>query len=576
VKKIEMYKLIKARSGINTVIIKQENEKQYYLHSTVDPIQEANEWLSHIQLEEYTVYVVFGCALGYHVRTLWDSIPKNSILVVILTRVEYNLAMKKEIKGPLYNLQNKRLFMYEAIELYNIAVEVADNMVNHDIKKIRICKYYPAMRIESDFYALCEKNLVALVGEKMMLAVNINMFTGWNFIENYWRNIPYIATNPGIANFKNTFRGWPCIVVSGGPSLSKNINILKDCLPYAVVIASGSTMVALHKQGITPHFLVVTDASHEMFDCLDGYCNEHTVLLASIEVHHKVVSMYPGRRCFAYTIDDDRNIFADYLPQTARLRQTSSVATVAVDFAQHCGAEMIIMVGQDLAFAGDNYHADGIKTTGYMDQEMVEVPGYYGGMVPTVYSFKTAIEYLETYVRMISNIRFINATEGGAKIAGMEQFPLDEVKNMLLGKILPIEDKITGIFKEFGAQKFKVGPLINEMVQCQRQYYNVLQLFENYDKEYPNFRMISEDIDVMIAKIQDLGGFLNVIKNHAAALSYKLFLNPRLQLVEFYKQDGEPSSLIYGLYVEIFDGLQDLINKLYQGINENINCLENK
>jgi len=562
-----MFKVIKARSGKNTVIIKQENENYYHLHSAVDPIQEANEWLSHIQLEEYTVYVVFGCALGYHIRALWDTIPENSILVVLLTKAEYSMAINKKNQGPLYNLQNKRLFMFEAFDVYNLAVEIANNMVNFNIKKIQICKYYPAMRINADFYGLCEENLVKSVGAKMALAVNINMATGWSFIENYWRNIPYIATSPGIANFKDLFSGWPCIVVSGGPSLNKNISILKECLPYAVVIASGSTMLALHKHGIEPHFLVVTDAGDIMAGLLDGFCNEQTVLLTSVEAHHKVAAMYPGRVCFTYTIDDDRNIFAEYLPKTARLRQTSTVATVAVDFAQYCGAEKIIMVGQDLAFTGDKYHADGIGG-GYEDSDVVEVPGYNGGMVPTMSSFKLAIEYLETYAKGTSNIHFINATEGGAKIAGMEQLPLDQVKNKFLDKKLPIVDKINGIFKEFSAQNFKVEPLINEMVQYQLHCSNILQLLENYDKEHPNFRMISEDRDTLIANTQDLCELFNEIKNHAAAPGYKLFLKPRLQLVEFYIQDGEPIPSIYGLYVDIFEGLYDLVYKLHHGINE--------
>jgi len=338
-------------------------------------------------------------------------------------------------------------------------------------------------------------------------------------------------------------------------------------LPHAVVIASGSTMLALHKHGIKPHFLVVTDANDIMTDLLDGFCNEQTVLVTSVEAHHKVAAMYPGRVCFTYTIDDDRNIFADYLPKTARLRQTSSVATVAVDFAQYCGAEKIIMVGQDLAFAGDKYYADGISG-GYEDHDVIEVPGYYGGMVPTMYSFKVAIEYLETYAKATSNTRFINATEGGAKIAGMEQLPLDEVKNIFLGKKLPIEDKINGIFKEFSAQSFKVEPLINEMVQYQQHCSSVLQLFENYDKEHPNFRIIFEDEDTVIANTQDLCELFIEIKNHAAAPGYNIFLKPRLQLVEFYKQDRQPISSIYGLYVDIFEELHDLIYKLHQGINE--------
>ena len=573
-KKVEMCKLIKSRSGVNSVIIKQMNDTPYHLHSTIDPIKEADEWLRNIHLEEYTAYVVFGYGLGYHVRALWDNLPENSILCVFLTETEVSLAIQLKTKWSFYNLQNKRLLLTDVCPVYDMAIRISDVMLEFDIKKVQICNYYPAMRMNADFYGECEETLVNSIGGLMALNVNINISTARLHIENFWRNIPYIATNPGITNFENVFRDCPCIVVAGGPSLNKNINILKECLPYAVVIAAGSTMGALHKHGIMPHFLVVSDANPAMFDDLAGCCNEHTILLASVEVYHKVVSMYPGRRCFTYTLDG-RNIFADCLPNTMRLKQTGSVATVAVDFARHCGAGKIIMVGQDLAFTDDNYHADGVKATGFTDKELIEVPGYYGGMVPSVHPFKVVIEYLETYVASVSNIRFINATEGGAKIAGMEQLSLDEVKNGFRGIMLPIEDKIHRIFEEFSTQNFQTGPLINEMVQCQRHCSNILQILDKYDKEHPNVRIISndDDIDVMIAKTQELRNFFNEIKNHDFAPSYKIFLNPRLQLVEFYRQDNLHISTIHRLYVNIFQDFQEFINKLHQLINENINAL---
>lgn len=573
-----MLRLIKARSGVNSVIIKQAGENPYHWHSTVDPIQEAGEWLNHIQLEEYTAYVVLGCGLGYHVRALWDNLPKNSILFVFTTDLEFNIAMQEKNRGPLYNLQDKRIFFICGSQLYDIAVSIANTMIDYDVKKIEICKHYPTMRMNADFYALCEEKLVDLIGEKMALTFNVSICTGKRFIENYWNNISYIATNPGIANFENAFRGWPCIVVASGPSLNKNIDILKNCLPYAVIIAAGSTMGALRKHGITPHFLVVTDANPEMFAALDGYCNEHTVLVASKEVYHKVVSRYPGRCCFTYTSDDsDRNLFAKYLPPTMQLKQTASVATAAVDFANHCGAEKIIMVGQDLAFAEDTDHADGVNTVGY-ECERVEVPGYFGDMVSTIYQFKIAIEYLESYVKTRPNIRFINATQGGAKIAGMEQLPLHEVKNLFLATQLPIEDKINRIFEEFGAENSGVDPLIHEMLQYQSHCCNVLHELENYAQEHSDFWMVAEnqEIEEVDVKTVELCRFFNEIKNHAFAPSYKIFLSPRLQLIEFYKQDRLQSPVIYQLYIQLFNEFKEFIDQLHQWIEEALNSLKNE
>lgn len=577
VNKIETYKFIKAKSGANSVLVKQFDQKPFHLHSTVDPNREAQEWVNHIKIEDHTTYIVFGCGLGYHVRALWEKLPPNSILCVFVTETEAWMVTQAGNKSPVNNLQNKRLFWIKIIQLYDIAVAISNTMIEYDIKKIQLCKYYPAMRLNADFYDLCEKNIIDLIGEKMSLTFNVNISTGRSFIENYWRNVPYIAANPGIIDFENLFKDWPCIVVAAGPSLNKNIQILKECLPYAVVIAAGSTMGALHRAGITPHFLVVTDANSMMFDDLDGCCDENTVLIASNEVYPKVVSRYPGRLCFIYTSDDDRNILEQQLPLTARLKQTASVATVAVDFARYCGAGKIIMVGQDLAFSEDRYHAEGVRAAGYEEKELVEVPGYHGGTVPTVYSFKAVIEYLESYVSALDDkIHFINATEGGAKLQGMEQMPLFEVKEKYFAKKLPVADKIDSVFQKFNESHFNKNTLRHEIGKHQEHSEKIIKMLEEFEKKYPDFRAVSEEmeLDLVLQKTKELYGLIDTIRNHEMASSYKIFLIPRIRLIEFYKQDGLHATVIYELYLRLFNEFKEFMGALYEWISNALNALD--
>lgn len=84
-----------------------------------------------------------------------------------------------------------------------------------------------------------------------------------------------------------------------GPSLNKNIEVLKKCMDRAVVIAAGSAMGVLYAQGITPSFLAVSEARAVYDDDLVGVLDPRTILLSLYDIHHKVVSEYPGKRLFA-------------------------------------------------------------------------------------------------------------------------------------------------------------------------------------------------------------------------------------------------------------------------------------
>jgi hypothetical protein len=57
-----------------------------------------------------------------------------------------------------------------------------------------------------------------------------------------------------------------------------------------------------------------------------------------------------------------------------------------------------------------------------------EVPGYYGGTVPTSFAFQKAWAWFVSAAGQLRGVRtLINCTEGGARIDGMEHAPLADV-----------------------------------------------------------------------------------------------------------------------------------------------------
>jgi hypothetical protein len=76
-------------------------------------------------------------------------------------------------------------------------------------------------------------------------------------VENRCRNFRYLQPQHSIKPLGNVFHGKPIIIVGSGPSLDKNINLLKNLYDKVIIIACGSAIEPLTLKGIIPHFLML-------------------------------------------------------------------------------------------------------------------------------------------------------------------------------------------------------------------------------------------------------------------------------------------------------------------------------
>jgi hypothetical protein len=76
-----------------------------------------------------------------------------------------------------------------------------------------------------------------------------------NIIDN-WQNI---LTTPGIHDLKNKLTGKPALIVSAGPSLDKNIALLKNAVGKALIVSVDTALTPLMEAGIRPDFVLSID-----------------------------------------------------------------------------------------------------------------------------------------------------------------------------------------------------------------------------------------------------------------------------------------------------------------------------
>jgi len=80
------------------------------------------------------------------------------------------------------------------------------------------------------------------------------------WVHNNIKNLNKIceASNAGVLVGK--FKGIPGILVSAGPSLEKNIHLLKGLEDKCVIMAAGTAVRIMEDFGLAPHFMVGIDA----------------------------------------------------------------------------------------------------------------------------------------------------------------------------------------------------------------------------------------------------------------------------------------------------------------------------
>ena len=273
--------------------------------------------------------------------------------------------------------------------------------------------------------------------ESLLLIANVSRNTlklfGPKWFHQGLQNLPAIAKCQPLADFQDSFRGLPLIMVSPGPSLDKNIHELKRATGRAILIAPVQSMRRLHAEGIYPDFYMVIDP-------LDLTSDPHAFIdLQSIKPHqalivggacHPNVLCAPFARKYVFGAASASSWLTDLFGDSQVNTGGTSVAVTGLNIGLTWQCNPIILVGQDLAFTNGVQYAGQEKTANKV-LHLFELDGYYGGKVSTSYGYKVAHYEFEMIAERVLNSEkgtlLINATEGGACIKGFSQKPLNKV-----------------------------------------------------------------------------------------------------------------------------------------------------
>ncbi len=409
----------------------------FFLHSKYNPIQEAKRIVEK-EFEPNFVHVVFGYGLGYIIDELKNKLGKSDKLIVI------DPLFKELNEGRIDDHIDFTLIE----EVKSEVIEgIASSKLGNFSKQVKvICSPNYDKILTEDYLIVLES--IKTVQRLQQVGENTTRLFSLNWQENYVHNILHSYMNHSLVELKQIY-DCPIIVISGGPSLKKQIVKLKEVKDKVITIASGSTINSLLHHGIEPDYVVSIDGGIANYNHFKEISNIKSRLIFGFSSHYKIQEIFPNEKYALLDVGD--NDFQNYLKNVFSLDVPlisggASVANFAFTVACYMTSGPIAIIGQDLAYTDNKSHEDSNKHFKEIDEsykksrEMFETIGYYNDQVLTDYPFllmKRDFERLNGQIQHPSPI--FNCTEGGAKIKGMEQIPFSEFCNLFIDRKTNIE-----------------------------------------------------------------------------------------------------------------------------------------
>ncbi|ELN5609841.1 motility associated factor glycosyltransferase family protein, partial [Campylobacter jejuni] len=348
-------------------------------------------------------------------------------------------------------------------------------------------------------------------------------------IEQFVYNLPSMITHPSYKELLSKRKNLSdtAIIVSTGPSLTKQLPLLKKYANKATIFCADSSYPILAKHGIKPDYVCMlerTEITAEFFNNDFWEFDKDIVFVCAGVVHPKAIEYLKGK-----TFIITQKVLA--FPYYINLKDFSytavglSVAHTLSYLATYLSHKNIIFIGQDLAYAENgNSHPDDYQNSANYESQMYEhiLTIAYGGngKVETHSIWLLFKNWFEN--EMIPNTRKMgittyNCTEGGARIEGTIEKPflwacenlLHKDLNKPFEKLEPLslnkqnEFLLKAYYKVYQSIKH-CRDFSNKFIKSYDKIKNSFMSLQNSQENETLIKEIIKDIDKIKTQIDEL------------------------------------------------------------------------
>ncbi|EOH2295332.1 motility associated factor glycosyltransferase family protein, partial [Campylobacter jejuni] len=259
-------------------------------------------------------------------------------------------------------------------------------------------------------------------------------------IEQFVYNLPQMITHPSYKELLSKRKGISdtAIIVSTGPSLTKQLPLLKKYASKATIFCADSSYPILAKHGIKPDYVLSLERiplTSEFFNNDFGEFDKDIIFIVKSVTHpHTIKYLQKNNRAFILVSTYASFIQYLKLDYFGYFNMGKSVANMSYLLTEYLNYKNIILIGQDLAYAKDGFsHTKDYKNLDKHEGHFQRDKGKfqclaYGGNGKVESSeiwtmFRLIFENDINYFQKLFNITTYNCTEGGARIEGTIEKP---------------------------------------------------------------------------------------------------------------------------------------------------------
>ncbi|HBD9158342.1 TPA: motility associated factor glycosyltransferase family protein [Campylobacter jejuni] len=433
------FKILQNENGINFIkddIMLYKNPEQELLE---------NLTLFQNKYKKYPVLFFYGFGNGMFYKTLCEN--KNHKHIIVFEDELEILALALHLFDFSKELKNEKLILFHTPNI-TTAQLMTLFMYEHIQKSVKIFNLF----IHSDFYLKFYSHQIQELNKKLIENIRFIVLAKGNDpydsiigIKHMLNNLPKLLNHGVFQNFlkarKQKVKN--AIIVSTGPSLTKQLPLLKKYANKATIFCADSAYPILAKHNIKPDYVCMLERDDIVSKCFDNDFKEFDqgiLFIISSVVHQEVID-FLEKNSRKYILVHRPLHFAVSLnlKEFGYIGVGASVANMAYELAASLRHENIILIGQDLAYAKDGsshpkehiFGNEGEKIRG----EVYTLA--YGGekQVRTQLTwnlFRQAFEKDIFWAKEKLKINTYNCTEGGARIEGTIEKPFKEMCETLL------------------------------------------------------------------------------------------------------------------------------------------------
>ncbi|EJB5783820.1 motility associated factor glycosyltransferase family protein [Campylobacter jejuni] len=528
-KELREFTFTQGKDNLDINIIKKRNLKKMYQ----DPIKELEKNLEYFKdFTRYPVLFFYGFGNGILYKILLQNQALKRIIIfekeleLIFLALNFIDFSKDLSLGRLIILHHDDINLPKMDKVFRLIGDLFYRSYN--------------LHIANDFYEHYKEDILKLNKLNMQIIKNHNLMHGndpkdaLQGIEQFVYNLPQMITHPSYKELLSKRKGISdtAIIVSTGPSLTKQLPLLKKYASKATIFCADSSYPILAKHNIKPDYVLSLERiplTSEFFNNDFGEFDKDILFVLKSYVHpHTTKYLQKNNRNFMLVSTYASFINYLKLDDFGYFNMGFSVANMNFLLAIHLKHKNIVLIGQDLAYAKDGLshtkdYSNLDKHEGHFQRDKNKYTTQaYGDNGKVESSFVWTL-FRHNFEQDVANakknyyITTYNCTEGGARIEGTIEKPflwacenlLHKDLNKPFEKLEPLslnkqnEFLLKAYYKVYQSIKH-CRDFSNKFIKSYDKIKNSFMSLQNSQENETLIKEIIKDIDKIKTQIDEL------------------------------------------------------------------------